>query len=215
MSISRKVDLSPNKFLFALAFLSVCSILIFSQTAKAQSDASLPPMHTVETMVSSVLAILRDDTLPTEESATSIKEALFKGFDSRAMAQSVLSTNWRQASKEQQTEFEALFLQTLESTYIDRIEAYTDEKVEFLGEDINKKRSTVETIIVTSNNNIPVDYRLRLRSDGWFIYDVVVENVSMISAYRDDYRSVVKRSGIDELLVQMRKKVNELESKPF
>ena len=123
-----------------------------------------------------------------------------KSFDARAMSQSVLSTNWRDASKEQQDEFQALFMQTLENTYIGRVEAYTNEQVDFKKEDINNNRATVDTAILASNNEIPVNYKLRLRSDGWFVYDVEVENVSMVSSYRETYRSVVKRDGMDGLL---------------
>jgi len=126
------------------------------------------------------------------------------------MSQSVLSTNWRDASKEQQDEFQALFMQTLENTYIGRVEAYTNEQVDFKKEDINNNRATVDTAILASNNEIPVNYKLRLRSDGWFVYDVEVENVSMVSSYRETYRSVVKRDGMDGLLAQMREKAAQV-----
>lgn len=198
-----------NKFLrsFALCLTLVLSSLASIPFASAQES----PKPVIENMVSSILSILRDESLTPEENKIAVRAELFKSFDSRAMAQSVLSSNWRKASTEQQTEFEALFLQTLENTYIDRLEAYTDEEVKFLDEEIKNNRATVDTVIVTSSNDIPVDYKLRLRSDGWFVYDVVVENVSMVSSYRDTYRSIVRRSGMDDLLAQMRDKNAELE----
>jgi phospholipid transport system substrate-binding protein len=202
-----KTNNSIKNLRFSLGLI-FCSALV-SNAGIAQNDS---PMLAVETMVESVLTILRSDTLSPEENEIAVKEELFKVFDSRAMAQSVLSTGWRQASTDQQNEFESLFLQTLENTYINRIEAYTDERVEFTSEDINENRATVETVIVTSNNDIPVGYKLRQRSDGWFIYDVVVENVSMVSSYRDTYRSIARRSGMDDLLSQMREKILELEN---
>lgn len=66
--------------------------------------------------------------------------------------------------------------------------------------------SYIDSSGIASNNEIPVNYKLRLRSDGWFVYDVEVENVSMVSSYRETYRSVVRRSGMDGLLTQMREK---------
>ena len=89
-----------------------------------------------------------------------------------------------------------------------RLEAYTNEAVEFRDEDINNNRSTVDTVIVTANNDIPINYKLRQRSDGWFVYDVEVENVSMVSSYRETYRSVVRRDGMDGLLSQMRERAS-------
>lgn len=167
------------------------------------------PTERVESVVEEVLEILRSQSLTTESRREQLRNELGKVFDSRAMAQSALSTNWRNATTEQQSEFQELFRQTLENTYIGRIEAYTDETIEYRGEEINNNRATVETTIVTAANDIPVNYKLRLRSDGWFVYDVEVENVSMISSYRETYRSAVRRSGMDRLLNDMRINVTE------
>ena len=101
-------------------------------------------------------------------------------------------------------------MQTLENIYIGRVEAYTNEQVAFKKEDINNNRATVDTAILAASNEIPVNYKLRLRSDGWFVYDVEVENVSMVSSFRETYRSVVRRDGMDGLLTQMREKAAQL-----
>ena len=189
-----------NKILSVLLGLSLA---IASLHAAAQHET---PSDTVTTMVESILSILQREAYSTEDRDL-IRQAVYEGFDSRAMAQSVLSTNWKAASIEQQTEFEALFFETLENTYIGRLEAYTNEKVEYHDESIKQKRASVETFIITSNKKIPINYKLRLRSNGWFIYDVEVENASMVSSYRETYRSVIRRSGMDDLLTQMREKI--------
>jgi phospholipid transport system substrate-binding protein len=192
-----------TRFFNLFARTLACLFLVVSCQTFAQTTS---PKATVETTVNAILGILRDKSLDREEARAKMRNEISKAFDPRAMAQSVLSTNWRQASKEQQDEFQALFLQTLENTYMGRIEAYTNEKVEFHDEEIDNNRAQVETVIVTTSNEIPINYKLRLRSDGWFVYDVEVENVSMVSSYRDTYRSVVRRDGIDGLLAQMREK---------
>ncbi|MEZ5490295.1 MAG: ABC transporter substrate-binding protein [Gammaproteobacteria bacterium] len=190
------------------SFLALLLCALLPGFALAQAS----PTERVESVVEEVLTILRTQSLTADARREQLKTELGKVFDSRAMAQSALSTNWRNASTEQQNEFQELFRQTLENTYIGRIEAYTNESVEYRDEEINDNRATVETTIVTSANEIPVNYRLRLRSDGWYVYDVEVENVSMISSYRETYRSVVRRSGIDELLAEMRQNVAESEA---
>ena len=191
-TISRKVSM----------LLFLC--LLFSGNVASQES----PTERVRSVVDEVLTILRNQSLDPSERREQLRAQLGQVFDSRAMAQSALSTNWRNASEAQQDEFEELFRQTLENTYIGRIEAYTNESVEYRDEDINNNRATVDTTIVTSSNEIPVNYRLRLRSDGWYVYDVEVENVSMISSYRETYRSVVRRQGMDELLAEMRQNVS-------
>ncbi|MBT5483879.1 MAG: ABC transporter substrate-binding protein [Gammaproteobacteria bacterium] len=196
-----------NRLIASVLHVAACLMLATSFQAHAQNGS---PMETVETTVTAILEILRNDSIDTDEARTLMRIEIGKSFDARAMSQSVLSTNWRDASKEQQDEFQALFMQTLENTYIGRVEAYTNEQVDFKKEDINNNRATVDTAILASNNEIPVNYKLRLRSDGWFVYDVEVENVSMVSSYRETYRSVVKRDGMDGLLAQMREKAAQV-----
>ncbi|HWK53816.1 MAG TPA: ABC transporter substrate-binding protein [Hyphomicrobiales bacterium] len=191
--------------IFALFTLSLSLLLV--APASAQRDT---PMETVQTTVDAILAILRKPDFNFETDRAAVKAEVTKAFDATAMAQSVLSTNWRSASKEQQTEFQDLLLQTIENSYIDRIKAYTNETVNYSGEDIKGDRATVNTVIVVQSGNVPVSYKLRQRSDGWFVYDVEVENVSMVSSYRETYRNIVGRSGMDGLLQQMRTKLEEL-----
>ena len=193
-----------SQFIYRKANLLLVICLLLSGNVAGQDS----PMERVRSVVDEVLTILRNQSLDPEVRREQLRAELGQVFDSRAMAQSALSTNWRNASEQQQNEFQELFRQTLENTYIGRIEAYTDEVVEYRGEDVNNNRATVETTIVTSSNEIPVNYRLRLRSDGWFVYDVEVENVSMISSYRETYRSVVRRSGMEDLLADMRQNVS-------
>lgn len=190
-----------------LALFTLLLSLSLAAPASAQHDT---PMETVQTTVDAILAILRKPDFNFETDNAAVKAEVTKAFDATAMAQSVLSTNWRSASKEQQAEFQDLLLQTIENSYIDRIKAYTNETVNYSGEDIKGNRATVNTLIVTQSGNVPVSYKLRERSDGWFVYDVEVENVSMVSSYRETYRSIVSRSGMDGLLAQMRTKLDEL-----
>ncbi len=192
--------------LYKTTLLAVFSlILAVSMQANAQSAS---PKTLVETTVNAILDILRNDALGQEEARDQMRSEISKAFDPRTMAQSVLSTNWRQASEQQQDELQALFMQTLENTYMGRLEAYTNETVEYRGESIDNNRAEVQTVIITSSNEIPINYKLRLRNNGWFVYDVEVENVSMVSSYRETYRSVVRRDGMDGLLAQMREKAD-------
>jgi len=195
-----------TRFLNDLCQLAIVLLVTLATPVFAQNAT---PMATVETTVNAILVILRNDAIGVEEARDQMRVEIGKAFDARAMSQSVLSTNWRSASEAQQAEFQNLFMQTLENTYMGRLEAYTNETIEFRKEEIDNNRATVETVILTGGNEIPINYKLRQRSDGWFVYDVEVENVSMVSSYRETYRSVVRRDGMDGLLSQMRERAAE------
>lgn len=175
--------------------------------------ADAAPGATVKTTVDAILAILRKPDFKFERDRSAISIEIRKIFDDVAMAQSVLSTNWKNLNPAQQDEFKGLLLQTIESTYIGRIKAYTNETVEFKKEELKENRASVDTFIVAKSGNIPITYKLRKRADGWFVYDVEVENVSMVSSYRDTYRGIYSKDGIDGLLKQMKAKISELEAK--
>lgn len=200
---------STRSILHALGVATMTVLLGLFTPAMAQNSS---PTETVEVVVNNILEILRNDALEFEEAASMVRAEILSGFDEVAMAQSVLSTNWRSASKEQQEEFTELLSQTIEGTYIDGLRAYTNERVEFRGETINGTRASVSSVVVMDNATVPVVYQLRQRRDGWFVYDVVVENVSMVSTYRETYRSIVRRDGMDGLLQQMRDKLAELKA---
>jgi phospholipid transport system substrate-binding protein len=169
------------------------------------------PTAAVKTVVENILAVLRKPDYNFENDRAAISAEIRRAFDDVAMAQSVLSTNWKNITPAQQDEFKGLLLQTIESTYIGRIKVYTNEVVEFRKEEVNENRASVDSAIISSSGDIPVDYKLRKRADGWFIYDVEVENVSMVSSYRDTYRSIFTKDGIDGLIAQMKAKIAEME----
>lgn len=195
------------------AWMAIATVLWLALVAPLASAQTTSPTDSVKSVVNSILAILRDDSLSFEEARPRIRSEIQRGFDDVAMAQSVLSTNWRSASESQQDEFRQLLMRTIESTYIGRVRAYTNETVEFRSESVNGNRASVNTVIISNSGNIPIVYQLRQRRDGWFIYDVEIENVSMVSTYRETYRSVVRRDGMDGLLQQMRDKLVELEAR--
>jgi phospholipid transport system substrate-binding protein len=196
--------LNPANLLRAGLLALAC--LLPTLPVSAAEPAPGSPTAVVKTSVDAILAILRKPDFDIEKDRTEIKTKIKDAFDETAMAQSVLSTAWKDATPEQQNEFKSLLEQTIEDTYLDRVQAYTNESVEFRGEDIRDNRATVNTVVVTKTANVPVNYKLRKTSSGWFVYDVEIENISMVSSYRDTYRDIVRRSGVAGLLEQMRTK---------
>lgn len=173
----------------------------------AQAYAMPTPTEQVSTTVDAILAVLRDDGASADVKKDQIRGLIAERFDFRAMSQRTLAQNWRKASAEQQDRFVALYTRLLENTYFVMVEEYRDEAVEYRGEKIRKEKyALVETAIVAADKEIPVIYRTRLKNDQWWIYDVVIEGVSLISNYRSSYQQIAKREGIGGLLAKMEAK---------
>ena len=189
-------------FLTLLMALGLCS------QALAQNGT---PTETVQIMLDKVFDILRAPDFNLDRDKPAIEAAVDGAFDPNTIAQSALAASYRELRPEQRSEFEALFFQVLKNTYIDRLGAYTDETTEIIAEEVDGNRGTVKSIIYTTNSQITLDYNLRQRATGWFIYDIIVEEVSLLSSYRSTYRSIIRRSGIDGLMGELREQASGLE----
>ncbi|HYQ72255.1 MAG TPA: ABC transporter substrate-binding protein [Gammaproteobacteria bacterium] len=193
-----------------LKIMTLGTLLAFS----TQGSAELSPTQTVQESVDQILALLKDDALDQEERRAKIRTHINTRFDFKAMSQRTLATNWKKASEQEREKFIDLFSQLIENTYIGKIELYTDEKVEYPGEKVKGRKAVVETLIIAASADIPVDYRLYKKDDVWWVYDVIIEGVSLVSNYRSSYQEIVKKEGFEGLLAKMQEKIDELQSAP-
>ena len=184
--------------------------MLFATNAIAEST----PTDDVRTSVDAVIALLKDDTLDTESRRDRMREVIDKRFDFRAMSQRTLATNWKKASDAEKQKFTELFAELIQNSYVSKIESYTNESVKYPGEKQNGKKAVVDTLIITSSAEIPVNYKVYLKDGSWQVYDVIIEGVSLISNYRSSYQEIVMKDGFDGLLAKMEEKIRELKSVP-
>jgi phospholipid transport system substrate-binding protein len=188
---------------YALYFL----LSLFSVFAVAEQFST--PSDRVKDSVDKVITVLKDKSLGKEERWAKIGLVINDSFDFRSMSQSVLATNWKKATPEERQQFVVFFSQYLEDTYRTKIEAYTNQKVDYVGETIRGKRAVVETLIITDNAEIPVNYKLKNNDGNWFAYDVVIEGVSLVSNYRSTFAAIVKNDGMDGLLLDIQTRIDK------
>ena len=193
-------------------FLILAAGIALTVANIAAADAS--PTDAVRGSVDSILTLLQNKELDQATRRKEMRKVINGRFDFRAMSQRTLATNWKKASKEQQQEFVQLFAQLIENTYIGRVEAYTDEKVDYPGEKVKGKKAVVETLILTATADIPINYKVYQKNGEWWVYDVIIEGISLISNYRSSYQEIVKKEGFDGLIAKMKNKIKELESQP-
>jgi len=170
------------------------------------------PMSAVQANIEKVLEVLRDPKLKADTAREAKKEKLrrlYDGmFDQVELSRRALSRNWNSLTPAQREEFVGLFRQVLEKAYMDKILAYVDEKIVFDREvQISETRAEIRTTIITSSSRIPVSYRVISRDGGWKVYDVVIENVSLVSNYRAQFDDILAKNTPEQMLEILRKKV--------
>src|SRR5208337_4803011 len=86
----------------------------------------------------------------------------------------------------------------------------TNEKVVYSKEaPLSENQVEVQTRIVTSSKEISISYRMILKDGTWKVYDVVVENVSLVLNYRTQFNEILAKNSPEQLLTILRKKVKE------
>jgi phospholipid transport system substrate-binding protein len=186
-------------------------LMIFFTVLPAYADT---PLSTVQANVGKVLDVLRDPALKADSAKETKKEKLRSiygnMFDEIELSKRTLARNWNKLNTAQRREFVTLYQEVLEKAYIDKILSYTNEKIVYEKETkLADNQVEVQTEIITSSKKIPIFYRVILNSGSWKVYDVIIENVSLVQNYRTQFNNILEKNSPEQLLEILRKKVKE------
>ena len=107
----------------------------------------------------------------------------------------------------EQQEFVNIFTDLLQESYIGTIESYNGDKVGYNRELQEKDTAEVQTTLTTKGDAAySINYRLRLVDKDWKVYDVVIENISVVNNYRSQFNRVISKSSYEELVRAMKEK---------
>jgi phospholipid transport system substrate-binding protein len=187
--------------------------VLFACALNAGAAETSPDML-VKSTADEVLAVIR-----TTKDKRALREAaeqkVLPHFDFRAMTQLAVGRYWRDASPAQQKSLIDNFRTLLVNTYttslnaanVSSAEGVEVKPVETKGQNDVIVRTTVKA---SGRQPIPVDYRMQKGPDGWKVYDVIVENLSLVTNYRSSFASEIQRAGIDGLIKALETKNREL-----
>ncbi|MDY0040076.1 MAG: ABC transporter substrate-binding protein [Desulforhabdus sp.] len=195
--------------------ISIAFMLFFPVGVSAA--AVQDPMEVIQSGTEKALEILHDrrpdGKLNLRGRRGEILQIVDQYFDFEEMAKRSLGAAWRSQPSQKQDEFVRLFKDLLFNTYVDRVESYTasNEKVVFDGQRIDGQYALVNTRVTGyKNGQVQVDYRLRLSSGQWKVYDVIIAGISLVNNYRSQFNSILSRNSFDDLLKTMDRKVASL-----
>ena len=189
-------------------------LLFFSVLSPSRSSAGAPTEQ-IRMSVDKVQAILKNPQLKspakTKERREQLRQVVSSRFDFAEMARRSLGSQWRRLTPKEQEEFVRLFTDLLERAYIERIESYNDEKFAYIRENLDKNYAEVESRILTGRGEeFSLNYKTYLVNGEWRVYDVVVENISLVNNYRSQFNRIITNSSYEELIRKMKEKQIEL-----
>ena len=158
-----------------------------------------------------VLDILRKSDLKDPEQKAErrsrIRKIIHQYFDFEEMSRRSLARQWRKRTPEEKSEFILLFSRLMERNYADKLESYTDEKIVFGKEIGDPEFVKVNTkVILQDDREVSITYRMHKVGDAWRVYDVLVEGISFLKNYREQFRSVIRRTSYANLVKILRAK---------
>ncbi len=210
--------MSRDHFSMNAFCMLVYGIFFFLGGISSADAAQQPPDPTeqLRPFIEKIVLILADPDLQGAKKHVQRREKVMlfasEHFDFHEMSKRVLGRTWQTLSKDEQNYFVTIFTSLLEHAYIDKIEGYSKQKVEFKSQRIKGKRAQVITNIVDTNGIITVSYIMVLKNDVWKAYDIVVEGVSLVRNYMSQFREILRKEEYTSLLKQVENKVTELDS---
>jgi phospholipid transport system substrate-binding protein len=193
--------------------ITIILFLIGTALAAMPAFAGVP-MEQIKATVDKAIVVLRDPYLKSpaknKERRDQLKQILFARFDFTEMARRTLGPHWRRRTQQEQEEFVRLFTELLERAYTETIESYRDEKIVYTGERLDGSYADVSSKIVTGKGEeFSLNYKAHLVGGEWRVYDVVVENISMVNNFRSQFNRVIANASYDELIRRLREKQSD------
>jgi len=199
-------------------FLNIAGSVLMSMTVNAWATAD-SPIETIRMTIQQARAVLEDPNYQgqdhKQQRLAKVKEIVLPQFDSQEVAKRTLSTHWKGLTDQQQQEFVQLFIALVEKTYSHNLDRYNNGVQFFFDhERIEDQFSEVDTRVLdpVQNRTFSIGYRLHNVNGKWLVYDVVIENVSMVQNYRNQFNRILTKSSYEELIKALQNKIHELDT---
>jgi len=183
-------------------FIPSVAVLVLGLASAAWAGQ---PTDQLRTYTDQVLKVLEDPALSLPERREMVKHLAEQVFEVTETAKRALGQHWLQRTPAEREEFVKLFANLLEQTYINRIDEFGGEKLTYVSEQIDGDRAVVKARVTTKKGtDVPVESRLLQRDTRWLIYDILVENLSLISNYRSQFDRVIRTTSYEELVKRLK-----------
>jgi phospholipid transport system substrate-binding protein len=189
---------------------AVLVVLLCSAAFVGPPQGSESPTEAVRGTVNEVLRILEDPTLKDPARLMSrrrmLEEVIASRFDYAEMSKRALAAHWIPLTSAERAEFVEVFKSFLSDRYAEKIEGYSGEEVLYLSERAEGTYAEVRTELRSSKVAIPMDYRLFLKQEKWYAYDIIADGVSLVKNYRSQFEKVIRTDSYQELVRRLRER---------
>jgi phospholipid transport system substrate-binding protein len=195
--------------------------LVLGLNAPAALASDTPPDVLARTTTQEVLTILKQDKELKNSNLSRVYQLveakILPHFDFNRMTQLALGKHWPRATAKQKQELVTEFRNLLVRTYSSTLTEFTNQTVEFKPLTLKPGDTDVTVrseIRQPGGQPIPIDYAMYKTDFGWKVYDVTIDNVSLVTNYRATFANTIRQSGIDGLIKTLAAQSTRSEAKP-
>ncbi len=191
-------------------------VMLLAAMAPAQAAQANTPNTVIRDTVEGVIQVLAhraDKNKISEADREAMRRIISDHFDFTAMSRLSVGAPWNDATPAQQARFTTLFKELLEYSYGNRLSAYHGQKVHYDPAELRGNRARVKTMIIDTDKQTPVEYRLIKDGDDWRVYDIRIEGVSLVATFRTEFQDEIGNSNFEGLIKTLTKKVDTLKAK--
>ncbi len=204
---------------FSLYIVCAVCALCVSFASHALAEQISPPHAALKTSVVKILDFIKNPEYNKNKVARTnlneqIKKEVYTIFDFDEFAMRTAGPRWRTFNDSEKKDFSEAFAELLFATYLSRVDGYNGEKFSYVGEvsDAKKTRYEIRTVVVLkSGQSIPVAYRMLPKNGTWRVYDVIIENISLVQNYRSQFSSILANDSPQELTRRVQERADALE----
>lgn len=192
-------------------FGKVFLLILFFLFLKADLAIAENPMGPIEETVEEILVILKaDNKSKWAEKRRGISKIIKNRFDFQEQSRLVLARHWGNLSEVEKRQFISLFSKLQEYVFLNRLQGFSDEEVLFINQKIKGNKAVVLSAVVKETEKIPIVYRMKKNQDNWYVYDVVIDGVSLVKNYRQQFSAIIEREKFAGLIVKMEEQIKRI-----
>ena len=187
-------------------------VFFLSMLMSITAWAADPAIDFVDRLADTILKEVVTSDKTKEEKERLFRESFTEAVDLKGVGQFVLGTSWKKATEEERADFLQAFTDLTVKTWANRFDAYSGQQIVFQGSRNAERGQLYVDSVIQDKTPVEVIWRLRPSKDSYKIVDIIVEDVSMASTYRNDYRAFLQQNNnsVPKLTEELRRKSVEL-----
>ncbi|OXS28360.1 MAG: organic solvent ABC transporter permease [Desulfovibrio sp. MES5] len=197
--------------------LALCGLLLAFILLPAAAQANSPARQALETATNRILNFIKNPDYVNPATRGPIRQQIedevLHIFDFGEFSSRTVGPRWQSFTPTQKKAFSDAFADLLISTYINKIDGYNGEQVVYTGEVASPKGDRVEVrsvITMKDGKKVPVAYRMLPKNGKWMVYDVLIENISLVKNYRTQFQDILNTDSPENLIARIKDKAVEV-----